>query len=196
MKTDRHDLLVMREFYCWQNKCAYILQVPKLCHYVISSAVTEVSEEHTACIFKALLTCPPKRWCLATRPLSEQPTMWITFVMKTWKLTCVLREPTADRAIPQAVNRGLPTAAARVRVQSISCGICSGQSGTTTGFLWVLRFPLPILPTGPRSSLYIIRDWYNRPISGRRTKWTQSHHNQRKKEDHFVGCASFREICP
>jgi hypothetical protein len=39
----------------------------------------------------------------------------------------------------------------------------------------VLRFPLPILIplTAPQST--IVRGWYNGPISGRRTKWTQSH---------------------
>jgi hypothetical protein len=47
--------------------------------------------------------------------------------------------------------------------------------GTVEGFLRVLLFPLTILipPTAPHSSS-IIRGWYNRPISGRRTKWTQS----------------------
>jgi hypothetical protein len=56
-----------------------------------------------------------------------------------------------------------------------ACGICGGQSGTGADFLQVLRFPLSILipPTAPHSS--IIRGWYNRPNSGRRTKWTQSH---------------------
>jgi hypothetical protein len=55
--------------------------------------------------------------------------------------------------------------------------ICGGQSGTGVGFLRVLRFPLPILipPTAPHSLSSIIRGWYSRPISGRRTKWTQSH---------------------
>jgi hypothetical protein len=73
------------------------------------------------------------------------------------------------RAIAQAVSRWLPTAAARVRTHVRSCG-------TGTGFLRVLRFPLPILitPTATPSSS-IIRGWYNRPVSGRRTKWTQSH---------------------
>jgi hypothetical protein len=85
------------------------------------------------------------------------------------------------RAIAQAVCRRFPTAAARVRAQVRSCGICGGQSGTGAGFLLVLRYPLPILipsTTPHSSSLSIIRDWYNRPISGRSTKWTQSHRQE------------------
>jgi hypothetical protein len=55
------------------------------------------------------------------------------------------------------------------------CGICGGRSGTEAGFLRVLRLTLPILipPTAPHSS-YLIRSWYNRPVSGRRTKWSPS----------------------
>jgi hypothetical protein len=45
------------------------------------------------------------------------------------------------RAIAQAVSRRLPTAAARVRAQVRSCGICGGQSSTRVGFLQVFRFP-------------------------------------------------------
>jgi hypothetical protein len=48
------------------------------------------------------------------------------------------------RAIAQAVNRQLPTAAAWVRARIRSCGICGEQSGTGAGFLRVLWFPLPI----------------------------------------------------
>jgi hypothetical protein len=83
--------------------------------------------------------------------------------MKTW-------------CIANAVSRPFPTAAARVQSQVGSCGICGGLSDTGTSFLRVVRFPLPILipPTAPRSSS-IIRGWYNRPVSGRRTKWTQPH---------------------
>jgi hypothetical protein len=81
------------------------------------------------------------------------------------------------RAIAQAVSRRLPTAAVQVPAQVRSCGICGGQSCTGRGFLRVLQFPLPILvpPTAPRLSSSVIRGWYNRPNSGRRTKWTQSH---------------------
>jgi hypothetical protein len=85
------------------------------------------------------------------------------------------------RAIAQAVSCRLPTAAARVRTQVRSCWICGEQSGTGEDFLRVLLFPLPILipPTAPHSSSSIIRGWYNRPNSGRRTKWTQSHPTSR-----------------
>jgi hypothetical protein len=52
-----------------------------------------------------------------------------------------------------------------------------GESDTGACFFRVLRFPLPILitPTAPHSSSSsTIRGWYNRSISGRHTKWTQS----------------------
>jgi hypothetical protein len=58
------------------------------------------------------------------------------------------------RAIAQEVSRRLPTAAARVRAQVMSCGICGGQSDIGAGFLRLLPFPLQILipSTAPRSS--------------------------------------------
>jgi hypothetical protein len=88
------------------------------------------------------------------------------------------------RDIAQAVSRWLPTAAARVKAQVRSCGICGGQSGTVASFPRVLRFPLPILipPTASHSSSSsIFRDWYNRPVSDRRTKWTQFHPTNNNK---------------
>jgi hypothetical protein len=67
-----------------------------------------------------------------------------------------------------------------------------------------LRFPLSILvpPTAPHS-FAVILVWYNRSVSGRRTKWTQSHLNLRnggggggqkkkkKKKNIFVGILIF-----
>jgi hypothetical protein len=87
------------------------------------------------------------------------------------------RARSGGRAIAQAVSRRLPTAATRFRAQVRSCEICDEQSGTAAGFLRVLQFPLPSLipPTALHSSSSVIRGWYNRPVSGRRTKWTQSH---------------------
>jgi hypothetical protein len=84
------------------------------------------------------------------------------------------------RAIAQAVSRRLPTATARVRAQVRAGGICGGHSGTGAGFLRVFRLVLPILipPTAQHSS-FIIRGWYNKPDSGRRTKYTQSHGTSR-----------------
>jgi hypothetical protein len=80
------------------------------------------------------------------------------------------------RPLAQAVSLPLPTAATRVQDHVRPCGFCGGQSGTGAGFLRVFRFTLPILipPNAPHSS-YIIRGWYNRPLSGRSTKWTEAH---------------------
>jgi hypothetical protein len=55
------------------------------------------------------------------------------------------------RAVVQAVSRWLPTAEARVRVRE-ACGVCCGQSGIGAGFVLVLRFPLPIVPSISPSS--------------------------------------------
>jgi hypothetical protein len=119
-------------------------------------------------------------------------------------------KPIGLRAIVSAVISRLPTAAARVRAQARSCGICGGQSDTGAGFLRVLRFPLPILIplTAPHSSSSIIRGWYNRTIIGRRTKWTQSHpspRNLKKKTYRLIDqecvktqvyfCSSWNKLC-
>jgi hypothetical protein len=85
--------------------------------------------------------------------------------------------------VAQAVSRRLPTTAARIRAQVRSCGICGGQSGNGVGFLRVFRNHLPLIPpTAPHSSSFIInRGWFNRPNSGRRTKWARLTPPQEKK---------------
>jgi hypothetical protein len=90
------------------------------------------------------------------------------------------------RAIVQAVSRRLPTAAARFRSPVRSCEIFGGKSGIGASFLRVLRFPLPILIPPNLSFSCITRGWYNRSVSGRRTKWTQSHPHPKKLKKKFV----------
>jgi hypothetical protein len=63
----------------------------------------------------------------------------------------------------------------RVLSQIISSVIFGVKSGTRTGFLQVLRFPLPILIPSNAQYSSIIRGRYNRATIGRRTKRTQSH---------------------
>jgi hypothetical protein len=94
----------------------------------------------------------------------------------------------------KAVSRRHPTAA-WVRAQVRSCGICGGQSSTGVGFLQVLQFPLTILipPTSSNThSSTIFRGWYNRWLSDRRAKWTQSHPTTRnlkkKKKTEVTEC--------
>jgi hypothetical protein len=64
-----------------------------------------------------------------------------------------MSKSSVGHAIAQAVSRWLLTAAARVRGQVWSNGICGGQSGAGADFLRVLRFPLPIFipPNSPSS---------------------------------------------
>jgi hypothetical protein len=69
-------------------------------------------------------------------------------------------------AVAQAVSRRLHIAAIRVWARVRSCGICGRVSDSGAGFLRVLRFLLPMIPsTDPhQSSSIIIRGWYNRPV--------------------------------
>jgi hypothetical protein len=82
------------------------------------------------------------------------------------------------RAIVRRLLAGLPPRRPGFQVRSGHMGFVVDKVALGAGFLQVLRFPLPILipPTAPHSSSSIIRDWYNRPISGRRTKWTNKSH--------------------
>jgi hypothetical protein len=72
---------------------------------------------------------------------------------------------------------GFLTAAPRVRTRVWPFRICVTQSGVGARFLWVLRFPLSIFiqPIDPQSPSSVSQSWYNRPVSVRSTKWTQSH---------------------
>jgi hypothetical protein len=87
---------------------------------------------------------------------------YVKQIFQLWKSS----SQRTGRVIAQAVCRRLPTAAARVRAQVKSCGICGGQSGAEAGILQILRFPLPnFIPSiAPQSPSSIIWDWYNRPV--------------------------------
>jgi hypothetical protein len=78
-------------------------------------------------------------------------------------------------AITETVNRHFPIVAIRVRGRFNTWRIYGEQSGTWTGFLPILRFPLPITSPTALHTSSIIRGWHNRQNSGRRTKWSQSH---------------------
>jgi hypothetical protein len=86
-----------------------------------------------------------------------------------------------------AVSCWFPNTVVRVRTHIKSYGICGGRRYTGAGFLRSLLFPLPILntPIAPHSSS-TIRGWYNRPNTGRRTKWAHSDplpHSKKKKNE-------------
>jgi hypothetical protein len=85
-----------------------------------------------------------------------------------------------DRAIAQVVNLRLHTAVVRVRSQVMSYMICGGQSCIGAGFLRVLRLHMPILIPLNASQSSIALGRYERPISGRRNKWTQFQSNPKE----------------
>jgi hypothetical protein len=153
---------------------------------------TDVSEETFASIFRVeKYECEEPAFWSRTHPPIQHRNAWDKLSFIVWLfnygIKCInfaagllrsqCNRKVGDRAIAQVVSCRLPTTAAPFRAQIMSCGICGGQSGTGVAFLWVLRFPLPILipPTVPHSSSSIVRVWYNRPINGRRAKWTQFH---------------------
>lgn len=73
-----------------------------------------------------------------------------------------------------------------------SCGIYNGHSSLGASFPRLLLFFLSFLIqlTAPQSS--IIRDWYYTASNDQRIKWTQSHKQQRRKQDSLawllLGC--------
>jgi hypothetical protein len=81
-----------------------------------------------------------------------------------------------SRAIAQVVSRRLPTAAARVRTRSGNVGFVVAKVALGQVFYEYFGFPCQfsfyqLLRNHPH---LIIRGWDNRPVSCRRTKWTQS----------------------
>jgi hypothetical protein len=61
----------------------------------------------------------------------------------------------SGRAIAHAVSRRFPIAAARIRSQVRSCGICGGKCGIGAGFLRIFRFLLPNFHSTNHSSAFI-----------------------------------------
>jgi hypothetical protein len=78
--------------------------------------------------------------------------------------------------VPTEIRTSFPPRRPGFEPKSGHVGFAVDKTGAMVSILLVLLFPLPVLipPTVPHSS-FIIRGWYNRPNSGRRTKWTQSH---------------------
>jgi hypothetical protein len=77
------------------------------------------------------------------------------FVVPSWKQSFSKH----SRAIAHAVSRRLPTAAARVRAQVRSSGICGGPRGTAAGFLEYFGFP-------SQSSVHPLLHIHYHPSSG------------------------------
>jgi hypothetical protein len=98
----------------------------------------------------------------------------------------VLQCSTEGRAIAQAVSRRITTAEPGFEPRLGHVGFVVDEAVLSEVFSEYFRFPLSILipPTAPSS--YIIRVWYTRSISGRRTKWTQSHPHSTKLKNTII----------
>jgi hypothetical protein len=84
--------------------------------------------------------------------------------------------PSKSRAIAQVVSRRFPTAAGRYRAQISSCGICGGQSGSGVRISPSASVSSANSHSTDCSTLIMSSGaGKNRPLCGRRTKWTQSH---------------------
>jgi hypothetical protein len=77
------------------------------------------------------------------------------------------------RAIAQAVSRRLSLLRPGFEPRSGRVGLLVDEVALGQVFFEYFGFLMPILipPTAPHSSS-IVRGWYNRPVSDRRTKWT------------------------
>jgi hypothetical protein len=76
--------------------------------------------------------------------LSERSTVCMCGLSVQWPVNTPVTS-LHGRGIAQAVRRRLPTEAAQARSQVKSCWICGGQVDIGAGFLWLLRFPLPMI---------------------------------------------------
>jgi hypothetical protein len=107
-----------------------------------------------------------------------RPSYWhwishLSLLPKTYTLVTLW----SGRVIAQVVNWWLPTAAVGFDPRSGHVWFVVDKVALGQVFSQVLQFPLPILipSTASHSSSSTIRGWYNRPVTGRHTKWTQSH---------------------
>jgi hypothetical protein len=85
------------------------------------------------------------------------------------------------RAIAQAVSRRLPIAAARVRSQVKSCGICGGQRGLVQGFSEYFGFPCQFsfhrllhthhIPSGAGTVVQLVADVPSDSVSPKPKRW-------------------------
>jgi hypothetical protein len=109
--------------------------------------VTDTQEEYDSSVFEVHFSAvPPKRCKRVGCHISEYDDICFQ-QFNNLKLDVRFLY---GRAIAEAVSRWVPTAAARVQSRVWSSGICGLQSGA--GFLRVLRFPLPFIPSNSPSS--------------------------------------------
>jgi hypothetical protein len=148
---------------------------------------------NTACASSPSTVDATNECCYVSNyPSVSQNGIYISIVLKyqgemVWS-GCIGPSMGSGRVIAQADSRRLPTAAAPIRAHVGSSGICGGQSGT--GHIFSEYFGFPCQFSFHRllhiHQSFIIRGWYNRPNSGRRTKWTQSLPTTKKLKKKYV----------
>jgi hypothetical protein len=88
---------------------------------------------------------------------------------------------TGGRAIAQAVSRRLPTAAALFEPRSDRVAFVVNKVALEQVFSEYFGLSCQFLfHRVLHTRACTVRGWYNRPVSGRRTKWTQSHLTKKK----------------
>jgi hypothetical protein len=128
------------------NKSGIYLVISTKCFPFVSCAATTVTTQQQKCGITTCMKYSASQYSTAGSGTAN--TILIRKEIRTsgknvWRLLyfkCVnicgriVRSAGEGRAIAQAVSRWLPTAAARIRSQVKSCGICGGQSGIGAGF--------------------------------------------------------------